>query len=158
METTQNEEKKQWATAKICIYVCIISFISPLMICDLYFGFSGDECLNEYPPQIHLNLKKYLLGCGFISLLNIIYMFIIMNFISMNDEKNSFIILMNMGVSYVVSAFLLIWNIMGAIIFWQFIFPEHTCNEELSNYLFASIIIKLVITWGSMNIRKHQDD
>jgi hypothetical protein len=151
------ESKQNVHAAKACASTCVIIVVAPLMICDLYFGFSGDECLNEYPSQIHLNLKKYLLVCGFLSLFNIIYIILTLSCISSNEESNTMILVINIGISYLMGILLLVWNIMGAIIFWNFIFPEHTCGEELSNYLFASIIIKLVLSWGSFASRKKDD-
>lgn len=157
MESNHQQEVKQMKTIKMCIYAIIIIFLTPLMVCDLYYGFSGDECLDEYPEQIHLNLKKYLLVCGFVSLFSMAFMIISTRLVSNDKETNTIIMLVNMGVYFIIGILMLIWNIIGAIIFWQFIFPEHSCNESLSNYLFASIIIKLVITWASIN-KSFNDD
>jgi hypothetical protein len=157
MESNHQQEVNQIKAVKVCLCTVIVIFLTPLMVCDLYYGFSGDECLDEYPEQIHLNLKKYLLVCGFLSLFNMIYMIISTSLISQNDEMNTIIMVINVGVSFSMGVLLLVWNIIGAIIFWQFIFPEHSCNESLTNYLFTSIIIKLVITWVSFASRKNDD-
>lgn len=158
MENTNKEEFVQIKAAKVCICTVVIIFLTPLMVCDLYYGFSGDECLDEYPEQIHLNLKKYLLVCGFMTLFNMIYMIISTSLITQNDEMNMMIMVISIGISFVMGILMLVWNIIGAVIFWQFIFPEHSCNESLSNYLFASIIIKLVLTWASFNNKSSKDD
>ena len=158
MESTRQEEHNQIKAAKVCICTVVIIFLTPLMVCDLYYGFSGDECLDEYPEQIHLNLKKYLLVCGFMTLFNIIYMIIFTSLISHNDEMNNMIMVISIGISFIMEILMLVWNIIGAVIFWQFIFPEHSCNESLSNYLFASIIIKLVLAWSSFSNKSSKDD
>lgn len=158
METIREQEVNELKAIKACIYTVIIIFLTPLMVCDLYYGFSGDECLDEYPEQIHLNLKKYLLVCGFITLFNMIYMIISTALVSNNDEKNTILMVVSIGISFSLGILMLVWNIIGAVIFWQFIFPEHSCNESLSNYLFASIIIKLVITWASFTSKSSNRD
>jgi hypothetical protein len=150
-------KKNEIRQVKICLSICIIVLISPLMVCDLYYGFSGEECLDEYPSQIHLNLKKYLLVNGFISLFTLVYMIIMIHRLSFNEDDNSVMMVINICASYMIGILLTVWNIMGAIIFWNFIFPEHSCNEELSNYLFASIIIKLVLSWGSLTSSNSSD-
>ena len=158
MENTMDEDAKQMNAVKSCICAIIVLFLTPLMVCDLYYGFSGDECLDEYPEQIHLNLKKYLIVCGFTTLFIMIYMIIITTMMTTNDDKNTVIMVVSIGISFTMGILMLVWNIMGAIIFWQFIFPEHNCNESVSNYLFASIIIKLVLTWTSLASKSSNRD
>ena len=157
MDSTRHEEYVKIKQAKNNIYIIIIIFLTPLMVCDLYYGFSGDECLDEYPEQIHLNLKKYLIGCGFMTIINMIYMIIITSLISQNVDMNTIIMIISSGISFIIGVIMLVWNIIGAVIFWQFIFPEHSCNESLSNYLFVSIIIKLVLTWASFHKSSEYD-
>ena len=44
---------------------------------------------------------------------------------------------------YINGLFNIIWNIIGSIIFWSYM-DNNQCSNEVFNYLFASLIIKLV--------------
>ena len=145
-ELIETERKTSRALA-IGVACVIIIFISPIAIADLVYGFSGDECLNEYPEDIHLNLKKYLIVSGFTTIGSISY--IIYNLCVISDKKEIPIWLMVMNIVFVFfsQVFTIIWNIIGAVIFWNFIYPEGECKSTTSNYLFTSIIIKLVMIY-----------
>lgn len=48
-----------------------------------------------------------------------------------------------MSIIGLVNLFLIIWNILGAIIFWG-LMDTTNCSDTIYNYMFASLIIKLV--------------
>jgi hypothetical protein len=129
------------------IALVIIIFMTPIGIADIAYGVKEEECLNEYPHDLHLNMKRYLLVSGFLNIITCIY--IVFNICYLKDLKESPIGLMVLNIVLVMSSqtFFLVWNILGSIVFWSFLYPERHCSEDLSNYLFASLVIKLVFTF-----------
>jgi hypothetical protein len=51
--------------------------------------------------------------------------------------------------------FALIWNILGAVIFWGYIYGNGNCGRKVSTYLFVSLIIKFVFTAQSYKATKN---
>lgn len=146
MEQHIENNKKTIHLARTAFTIVFLMFVSPITIGDIVYGFSGDECLNEYPNDIHLNLKRYLLVSGFIQVFMILYT--IYNLNTINDEEIPIgMMVIDLIINTVLSLFHLIWNILGAIVFWGYIYKEGHCENDVSTYLFASIIIKLVMMY-----------
>ena len=52
--------------------------------------------------------------------------------------------------------FNVIWNIIGAIIFWGNIYKNNNCDDDVSTYIFVSLIIKLIINFiFIINLKKN---
>lgn len=134
---------------RFIILIVIIIFTGPISIADLVYGFNKDDCLNEYIPDIDLNMKKYLVVSGIIGIFTILYRIYTIR-ISLDGNISDGLMVSNTVVSLLGQSFGLIWNIMGAIIFWTFVYPECGCKPSTNDYLFTSLIIKLVITYFSL--------
>jgi hypothetical protein len=151
--------KKEINAVAIGLSIVIIMFMSPIGIADLVYGFKQEECLNEYPHDLHLNMKKYLLVSGFLNLMTCLY--IVFNICYMKDLKEMPIGLMVINTIIILASgfFYLIWNILGSIVFWNFLYPERHCSSDVSSYLFASLIIKLVFTYMNIisNLNKKEE-
>lgn len=127
------------------IIILLIIFI-PLIICDIYYGFSNVSCVKEKPTNLDLTLKLYLLLSGFV---NLLLLFIaIITIISINElDDNNIAYIFTIGNSYLCCIFNLLWNIIGAILFWGFIYESSVCRIDTSTYIFISIIIKLLLAF-----------
>jgi hypothetical protein len=147
MEPSNDINKTTVRLVRTAFSIIFFMFVSPITICDIIYGFSGDECLNEYPNDIHLNLKRYLLVSGFVQLFMILYMIYKLNNITIDKETPFGLMVIDLIISPIMALFHLIWNILGAIVFWGYIYEEGHCETDVSNYLFASIVIKLVMTY-----------
>jgi thiamine transporter ThiT len=44
----------------------------------------------------------------------------------------------------ITSIFQLIWNVIGSIVFWGYIYTDGNCNTQFSTYVCVSLIIKLI--------------
>jgi hypothetical protein len=145
-----DEENQHMNVVAIGIASVIIIFMAPIGIADLSYGFKQDECLSEYPHDLHLNMKTYLIVAGFLNIATCIY--IICNVCYMKNLKESSVGLMvlNIILSMSLQVFYFIWNILGAIVFWSFLYPDRHCSSDVASYLFVSLVIKLVFTW--MNV------
>ena len=49
---------------------------------------------------------------------------------------------------------ILIWNILGAVIFWGSIYATNHCSKQVSTYIFVSLIIKFVLTVNAIRQQK----
>jgi hypothetical protein len=142
-----------------CIFTCILIFMLPMIICDLYYGFSNDACLLEHPETFNFKLKTYLLVCGFIGIINIT-IYIISWYASFYLNNSELLILMvsGIGLSTISELFYIVWNIIGSILFWSYIYNLNKCNSELSTYLIVSLIIKTILSFSLLCKRKNEDD
>jgi len=102
---------------KMCTTLLFIVLTTPIIVCDLYFGFSDHSCINEMPDGFNYTMKLYLLVSGFIGLSWLLFMI-----------------------------FNLIWNILGAVTFWGSVYKGGHCDSKTSSYIYVSLIIKIVCT------------
>lgn len=142
-------------TKLLSILLIGLIFMLPLTIADLVYGFSGDECLTIYPEYIHVNLKVYLLVSGFLQLCMILYFIVevveVVELLESNKERSIPRMVGVLMVQIIYSMFMLIWNIIGGIVFWDYVYKHGHCEKDVSTYIFASIIIKLVLTYISIH-------
>ena len=146
----ENDEIFEARVTSACISIILIIIWIPIITLDLYFGFSESTCSTKEPNDNsfkHLiKLKIYLLVSGFVGIVSLggiltaIYIF---------DPKigrayNIYLYSITFATMYLSSLFLIIWNIMGAITFWGFIFNNKACGQTFITYIFVSLIIKLI--------------
>jgi hypothetical protein len=134
----------------ICASFVLIVVSIPFIVCDLYFGFSESNCSTKEPHynvfEKLLPLKIYLLVSGFSgifslgSILTAIYLF------DSALDKASYVCLYNITflIMYLTCLFSLVWNVLASITFWGFIFNNKICNTNFTNYVFVSLVIKLL--------------
>lgn len=53
--------------------------------------------------------------------------------------------------------FLVIWNIIGAIIFWGTLNQRELCSKNINTYLFVSLIIKLLVNFYNIISNKKKN-
>lgn len=134
---------------KLLDYIVTVIYIiglTPLIITDLWYGFSKDECLTIYPIHIKLNLKGYLLVSGIVQF--IIILFLMYQLLTV--KKSLLLTVITIVINMIYMVFMMIWNILGAVVFWNDIYKEGNCEEDISTYLFVSIIIKIILTFINM--------
>ena len=138
------------------IWVIILLLCSPIIICDVYFAYTDETCVNEYPANLELNLKHYLFISALSTFINInMYMLFIKYFVKTEYNKNLFWVL-SVGVFIsLLALFSLIWNILGAVIFWGSIYATNHCSKQVSTYIFVSLIIKFVLTVNTYKAAKN---
>jgi hypothetical protein len=143
---TQNDEDTE-VIIKTALSIFIIIISLPFITSDIYYAYNDHSCVKEYPNKININLKMYLLLSGYMLLSKII--FVIFGIFSVSYRYSDFInvsVLILFGLLMVVyELFNVIWNIIGAIIFWGDIYKNNNCNNDVSTYIFVSLIIKLIV-------------
>jgi hypothetical protein len=127
----------------LSIFITILAL--PFIVCDLYYAYNDSSCVQEYPKKFNINLKIYLLLSGYTLLSNIT---IIIFGLCMTSKRYTDII--NISVIILLGIFMIIcglfnviWNIIGAIVFWGNIYKNDNCDNNISTYVFVSLIIKL---------------
>lgn len=134
---------------KFLAWFFIMILFFPMSFLDLYYGYTDNTCVSEQVGKLVINLKDYLLVHGWIimcilGLLSILLYYI--DFDSLEDivkKKDSLCELFMPIIIALVVLFLTIWNIFGAIVFWG-VMNTTECSKTIYNYVFASLIIKLV--------------
>jgi hypothetical protein len=129
------------------IYICsiILIIMVPIIIADLYFGFTDTSCVNDKPDGLDISIKLYLLVSGFVGLgVMLIYIVSICSLSPKMDQTNTANICCICFAGFTSAIFHLIWNILGAIVFWGTIYGEKICNKNVSTYIFVSLIIKFI--------------
>ena len=130
---------------KFCTTLLMIALTMPIIICDLYFGFSHESCINEMPDGFNYTMKLYLLVSGFMGLSWLLFMIYTTCSLSNNNDNTASIICAGC-IGLIVLIFNLIWNILGAVTFWGSIYKGGHCDSKTSTYIYVSLIIKLVGT------------
>jgi hypothetical protein len=146
----ENDEIFEARVTTACSSIILIIIWIPIITLDLYFGFSESTCSTKEPNDNTfknlIKLKIYLLVSGFVGIVSLggiltaIYIF---------DPKldrayNIYLYSITFASMYLTTLFLIIWNILGAITFWGFVFNNKTCGQTFITYMFVSLIIKLI--------------
>jgi chromate transport protein ChrA len=145
LEENQNDETNIINCLKL-IFVSILILVNfPIIFCDLYYAVNDNTCVNQKMDKLAVNMYDYLIVSGIYSvIITIILILFILFFI--DKMKNNEITTLNyvfMLFLYINGLFNISWNIIGSIIFWKYM-DNNQCSNEVFNYLFASLIIKLV--------------
>lgn len=146
---------------KLCFILLFIVIMTPIIFCDLYFGFTDISCSRENPDKLDINLRLYLIVSGFVGLstLFIILIIIILFDHNTNSESNILdIYYYQFSILFIlISLFNLIWNIIGGIVFWEYNYGTSKCDKTISTYLFVSLIIKFVGSLFTSQLNKKKD-
>jgi len=154
-QSSIESEEAEIAFLKIISAVCIIIIASPIIIADLYFGFTDTSCVDIVPDGLYISMKLYLLVSGFVGLfIMILYVASIISLSTENNDSNAISVFCVYFIGTISIVFNMIWNILGAIVFWGTIYREKTCNKNVSTYIFVSLIIKFIGSLGALNSKK----
>lgn len=147
-----SDKKKINLYVNMCVTFCVILLTLPFMVCDFYFGFSNDPCLNTKFDGFNFGIGKWLQVCGFVQLA---FCLAIIAIQFMNDEIYQMVA--SICINLVFGFFTVGWTIAGAVLFWKYIAPNNLCGNELTTYLWARIIIGLINSGAVLFSRKNSD-
>ena len=142
----------------LTILLCV-SFIVPFAICDLYYSLNDNTCVDKYSKAANVNMQTYLFISGILEIVLIVVMSVtIVWFTKVDGNKDYEAIVLCCGFSpiIIISLFLFAWDIVGAVVFWGHVYELGNCSQTTSTYIFASLLIKLVLTTcaGSRSLSK----
>ena len=141
-----NNVKLQINIIKIASIIFIFIISIPFIICDLYFAYNDDSCIEIYPKYIiFMNMKAYLLVSGYYTIGLMCVLICNLQFLSIENKNSNVIFMSILSVIINVSkVFLIIWNTIGAFIFWGTLYNVEKCKTIVYNYFFVSLVIKLL--------------
>ena len=141
-----NNVKLQINIIKIASIIFISIIAIPFIICDLYFAYNDDSCVEVYPKYIiFMNMKAYLLVSGYYTIGLMCALICNLQFLSIENKNSNVICMSILSVIINVSkVFLIIWNTIGAFIFWGTLYNVEKCKTIVYNYFFVSLVIKLL--------------
>jgi hypothetical protein len=148
--STPTELDSKISVFKVCSIIFILIIATPIIISDLYFGFTDTSCVNDMPDGLDISMKIYLLVSGFVSLTAMVIYIVCITSLSTIDDENSLDLCCVYFTSAIVQIFHIIWNIIGAIVFWGTIYGEKKCDKNVSTYIFVSLIIKFITILASI--------
>ena len=129
---------------KIVVSIIFTLLNFPIIFCDFYYAINDNSCVNQKIDKLAVNMYDYLIVSGissviitFISILSIFY------FEKIKTTKFILFNILFILFLYIIGLFTIGWNIIGSLIFWHYM-DNNKCSNEIFNYLFASLIIKLV--------------
>ena len=132
-------------TLKMFMLFIISIFTIPFVICDFYFAYNDDSCINEKAGQLAVNLFTYLVVDGIFGAIGLIVWLqvICTSDFTRNTDRSLMNLITVFLLTFVGSLFGIAWTITGAIIFWSLI-DNDLCDKGIYNYVFAQLIIKLI--------------
>jgi hypothetical protein len=145
-----SEKKIKLRIVKICLVMVFIICYVPFIVADFHYGILNNNCVIETPNIININLKMYLLVSGFLMLFNLILTVLLILYLphEATEEEYSLIIFGAALVGKISTLIHFIWNLLGIILFWAFIYEKEICDSEISTYLFVSLIVKTLANIG----------
>jgi hypothetical protein len=133
---------------KYVISILIIIMTFPIIIADLYYAYSDTSCIEYYPGELDINIRTYLIVSAFVGIANIS---------RIKFTLCVFGILKRSPLDTIINLFELIWNIIAAIIYWGTLYNSNLCSHNIYNYLFITLIIKLVfVNYSLLTKNKEQ--
>ena len=130
----------------------VLFLILPFIFCDLYFAYNDISCQHDSNP-IGFNLSTWLEVSGW-SLLGFMCL-LAMFFVCVGLESNGIVPVVIIQMFY--SLFSFAWLIVGCVMFWRYLDPSGNCNSNVSNYMWARLIIGLVGVFLSSCVSNKRD-
>lgn len=158
-KTTHNSESDNKIKTFILQFIGILFvalLVSPFVVCDLVFGYNDDSCVDIYPENMSfINMKIYLLVSGYLAIGVLSCIIINLYFASDNNIGENIVLVVFLSiVLYISQVFFVIWNILGAVIFWGTLNKHNYCSKSINTYLFVSLIMKLFANFCNIMANK----
>lgn len=125
----------------LSLLIILLNF--PIIFCDFYYAIKDNSCVNQ-KMELILTMYDYLIVSGISSVI-ITFISILFIFYFEKIKTTKFILFNILFILflYIIGLFTIGWNIIGSLIFWHYM-DNNKCSNEVFNYLFASLIIKLI--------------
>jgi hypothetical protein len=143
LEENVKEENNDYAFYVKCLGVIIITiFCVPFLICNIYYVNVENSCSIIKPHSLKISLKEYLVVATILD--GIIYVGAIISMLMLNPDiqNKTYKIIYYLLTPFRV--FSIVWDILGAIVFWGYIVNKNECSYGLSEYLYVIFILKIV--------------
>ena len=149
LSTERDSEMEELIAENVlCAKQLFISLLYiPIIICDLYYAYNNNSCVNQYSSCN--NIKTYLITSGYISLIMILTFIIINRILTIINKQKykklyNYLQIIQNPIIIFGSFALLIINLLGFITFYGYIYNNDECDQTFTNYMFVSLILKMV--------------
>jgi hypothetical protein len=158
-KTSRDIESDNKIKAFILQFITILFtalFVSPFVICDLVFGYKDESCVDIYPENMSfMNMRIYLLVSGYLAIGLLSCIIINLYFAADNNIGNNILLVAFLSIIlYMSQVFFIIWNVLGAVIFWGTLNKQNYCSKSINTYLFVSLIMKLLANFCNIMANK----
>lgn len=126
------------------IAIVLLVFNLPFIVCNLYYAYRADPCVNTIADGIAFNLSVWLQVDAYLRIA-LCGMFLIAGLLGCCS--------LNAGVTcgacticfmLIYGLFSLAWSIVGSVLFWGKLNPMGACSDGVQGYMFAMLIINYV--------------
>ena len=130
-----------------CMFCFITIFMLPFIVCDLYFSYNNtspclDQAITNY--SIGFTLRTWLMVEGWGNLVVVILFLIAALASCVSADLGGMLLICIICLLLFYSAFRFAWIIIGAVMFWGELLPGGQCDQTISDYMWALLIISLV--------------
>lgn len=129
-----------WLKLFMIFFITLFSF--PIIFCDLYFANNDTTCVNQKFDKLNVNMYDYLMVSGIYSGSTLFIIICYILYCDLTKFNNDTLFLFSI-IEFINKLFISSWTIAGGVIFWHFM-DNGSCSNKVYNYLFASLVIKLV--------------
>ena len=137
------ENTKIVNNVKIVLLIIFTLLSFPLIFCDLYFAANDKTCVHQTFDKLAVNMYGYLIVSAIYSIFMLFISYA--SIIAVDVENDNICLLICVTIiGFINKIFITSWTIIGGVIFWHFM-NNNDCSFTVYNYLFASLIIKLVL-------------
>ncbi len=145
--TVNQEDLSTFKMVGYLLLTVMIILYTAFIVCDIYYAFNDHSCVNQSVDRISLTLKTFLLVRGFMLLGLISSLLTVL--CTITPYTFNFCTCAQISIFVLASMFLLAWNISGAVLFWGYMDTDQ-CDNPVYNYVFASLIIIFVASFGNL--------
>jgi hypothetical protein len=135
-------ERSGVGAAICCMAVCLSVLALPFIVCDLYYAYNDQTCMHVpiSNSSINFTLDTWLKVQAYTSIGMLSFLMFIAIFVCCS-EKAIVLLVVYLYITVVISLFSIAWLIIGAVMFWGYLYPNHFCSSSVSGYIFARLIL-----------------
>jgi hypothetical protein len=150
-------EKSGVGAAICCMAVCLSILALPFIVCDLFYGYTDTTCVNLpiSNTSINFTLGTWLKVNGYMSLALIALLVFIAIFICCS-EKAIVLFVVYIYIILATSFFTIAWLIIGAVMFWGYLYPNNLCSSSVTGYVFTRLILGIIAVFVNLLTARRQ--
>lgn len=145
--------RRALAVALCRILTAVVIVALPFIVCDLYFGYQQNFCtlIPANDAGISITLSTWLLVYGYFALTMLLLFLMACARVCCNLEAAHLLIWYAL-LDQLASLFRFCWMIVGAIMFWGYLYPKNLCNDSTGGYMYTRLVLGFVsILWGMIS-------
>ena len=130
-----------------CLFISAVVTMLPFVVCDLFFGYNNtSSCLDQSLTDLNLDitLRTWLLVMGWVDFGLLVAFFLVMIGSCIKDQLGGCLMILTIISIIFYSCFRSAWIIIGAVMFWGSLLQSGNCDDTISSYMWAMLIMSLL--------------